>query len=398
MKTVAVDIRILQNTFSRDRGIGEVAKRVSQGIINNSKRDFNILFVTSKCEKENSPLRFLDLSSSSINTINDEDYRIGDADIILNFSHALKPLDLSRTLLVVHDLIILKFWDIFCEYLMNLALNSFLKKLFRIFNQLPFSKMFLKQLYKFYIKNRSKCKKMIAVSETTKKDYVEILGCNEKSIKVIYLGVDSKSGKTVNAAQEVFIPEKPFLFFVGGSDPKRELHELVLEFDKLKDNKQDIQLIFAGSSFVSLDTITDTALKASIESSKYSEDILLLGYISDEIRNELYKKALAFVYPSIYEGFGLPVLEAMIFKCPIIYYSNSSMKEINKGFGFPIDNSIDIAPTVEKIITMPQEEIEKNLSEAYEHASKFTWNKTIENYIDFIKAELYELDNIPVYE
>jgi glycosyltransferase involved in cell wall biosynthesis len=113
-------------------------------------------------------------------------------------------------------------------------------------------------------------------------------------------------------------------------------------------------------------------------SSSYNKDILTLGYVDDDTKQDLYKNAIAFVYPTSYEGFGIPVLESMLLECPIVTYKNSSIPEVGGDHAYYAKNWSDIKKQIENILNLSDKENARRKTDARQYAEKFTWNRTAE--------------------
>ncbi len=165
---------------------------------------------------------------------------------------------------------------------------------------------------------------VIADSKATKNDLVELLGFDEKKIKVIYLGVsDSWKEKPVNINKLKVIKKKykikgEYILSVGTLEPRKNIKSVIKAFNELK--KSNLKLVLVGKLGWGGD------IKKITE--KIDSGVVVTGFIPDEDLAPLYQGAHCFVYPSLYEGFGLPVLEAMASGTPVITSNVSSLLEI----------------------------------------------------------------------
>ena len=128
---------------------------------------------------------------------------------------------------------------------------------------------------------------------------------------------------------------------------------------------------------------------AEIDNSKYKKDINLAGYISNEEKQCLLHNAKCFVYPSLYEGFGMPILEAFQSGTVVITSNISSMPEVGGKAAFYLENvndEIELSKLMEKVILLKEEEKEIVVKKGYEQADKFTWEKCSNETLNIIRC------------
>src|SRR5690606_28011392 len=114
-------------------------------------------------------------------------------------------------------------------------------------------------------------------------------------------------------------------------------------------------------------------------------DIYFVGFTDDATRNWLYKNALAFVFPSVYEGFGLPVLEAMSLKTPVICYKNRAVQEVAGTFPLYADDVWSLVDKIREVETLSGKDSFKGLLEkGAKHATQYGWDKTAIQVIDIV--------------
>ncbi len=190
---------------------------------------------------------------------------------------------------------------------------------------------------------------VIAISENTKRDIIELLGVPENKIKVIYSCVDD-SMRQVKYRSKISLP-KNFFLCLGTMEPRKNL-EVVIEAYVLirkKSKKYDnYKLVIAGSN-----GWRSAYLYEMIKKTGFEKDIIILGYVDIFLRNELYKKAVMLIFPSIYEGFGFPPLEAALVGTPVITSNTTSMPEILGKNAFLVDplRVNEVALLIQKILT-----------------------------------------------
>lgn len=222
---------------------------------------------------------------------------------------------------------------------------------------------------------------IFADSQSTAEDLNEYYSFDKKKITVNYPGVQSSMEMDINFIDEIRsnfrIPEQ-FILTVGKLEPRKNLEKLIEAYHLLqKKHKKLPALVIVGMRG------WDTDIKKH-------DDIILPGYVNDEILTALYQSAMCFVYPSIYEGFGYPVVEAMGNKCPVLTSNTSSLKEISEGntaLTFDPFDTKDIAEKLEKMITNQQMRttyIKKGLA----RSKDFTWKQYVDTLIKSLEKKL----------
>ncbi len=163
-----------------------------------------------------------------------------------------------------------------------------------------------------------KAQKVIAVSENTKKDLVKFYDVNPQKITVIYNGFE----KVIKKSKKIDI-KKPYMLYVGTLQPRKNIGLLISAFDEFVKKHPSFNLVITGKKGWLYEDIFDQVKKL-----EHKNKIQFTGYVSDEELVYLYQNAFCFVLPSLYEGFGIPVLEAMNYGCPVISSNSSSLPEV----------------------------------------------------------------------
>jgi glycosyltransferase involved in cell wall biosynthesis len=300
------------------------------------------------------------------------------SDVFLQFDYAFGVPKNTKTVLIKHDLIPYIFWDKYFESawipFKNKAARSTLRTLFA---NHKFLRILRRSLKNAHI--------ILSVSNSTKNDIERYFGVNPQKSKVALLGVDIKPAKTNDVREVGDLPTKPYLLFVGAGDARRRVDDLVAAFNNLKAEGNDIQLVLVGENFKAPTEIPNVTVRSAVLSSSYKNDIFTLGYIDDETKQKLFKEAVAFVYPTRYEGFGIPALESMLLECPVITYKNSSLPEVAGDHAFYANDWTDIKQQVEKLLSMSEKELETRKKAAKAHAEQFTWDKTARVIYDTLR-------------
>ena len=232
--------------------------------------------------------------------------------------------------------------------------------------------------------------KFIAVSHSTKRDLLEFFPhLSESKIKVIHHGFDadffgkrlSQEELTVKLTHYQLLTTNYFLY-VGALQPRKNLVRLIEAFEQVKAECPDMKLVLAGEAA----WLSDGILQAR-ERSNYRDDILLTGRVSFEDLRALYQGARAFVFPSLYEGFGIPILEAFASEIPVLTAHNSSLSEV-AGDGALYCDAQDVSVIAKKMKQLWQDEtLRKNLVErGNEQLKHFSWDQCARETMECILA------------
>jgi glycosyltransferase involved in cell wall biosynthesis len=184
--------------------------------------------------------------------------------------------------------------------------------------------------YKAGLRNVKRADGIFSISQATADDLHRLLRISKHKIIITPLAA-SLSSQEPRKPKLLNEQRNPFLLYIGGTDQRRRLVDLVCAFNLLNGRGYRLDLVFAGRDFsgpIETMLVDNIETRQAIIDSSYKSQIHLLGYISQAEKSWLLNNAFAFIYPTLYEGFGLPVLEAMAEGCPAISYNNSSLPEI----------------------------------------------------------------------
>jgi glycosyltransferase involved in cell wall biosynthesis len=209
-------------------------------------------------------------------------------------------------------------------------------------------------------------KKIIAVSENTKKDLIRLYGVPKERIQVIYEGFRAIEKKEVQA-------QKKTIVFIGRLEARKNVERIVKAFSLLKEKWQiEHKLLLIGRPGFGYKKIEKALL-----SSAYKQDIQLLGFVTESEKTELLAEAGVFIFPSLYEGFGLPVLEAQAAGVPVITSATSSLPEVAGEGALFVDpqNIEDIAEKIYQALSLSSEKRATLVGNGYSNLECFSWKK-----------------------
>ncbi len=277
-------------------------------------------------------------------------------DIVHYTDHALSLLHKARpNIITVHDIAYIRF-------------PGLLNKSRRIYK---------KNILKISIKNADI---IIADSYSTKRDIIEFFRIKEEKIRVVHLGVESRFCPISNVEEYRLrnnLPSK-IILNVGTLEPRKNVVSLISAFKKLKAKGfDDYKLVIAGAKGWLYEQIFEEATLGNIE-----KEILFLGVVSDQDLPMLYNCAEMFVYPSLYEGFGLPPLEAMACGVPVITSNTSSLPEVVGDAGIMVDPN-DVNSLCDNMYNLLKDkEMWKQMSKKGLQRSKlFSWDKAAQKIL-----------------
>lgn len=252
-----------------------------------------------------------------------------------------------------------------------------------------------KKLSQYYLKrHKIACRnsqKLIAVSQATKNDLMNLLAVDDSKVQVIYEAaakefhplVKRERKKADQIISRYFNPETKYILSVGTLEPRKNLVRLISAYSLLPYKlKQQYQLVLVGGS-----GWNNKILRQTIDNLNLKDKVILPGFVLDEDLPYIYNKASIFVYPSLYEGFGLPPLEAMASGAPVIASNISSLPEVLGHAGLLVNSEKEeeIARAIQKILVQPKL-AEKLSKQGLLQAKKFSWAKTAQETLEVFKT------------
>ncbi|PIZ10762.1 hypothetical protein COX68_01025 [Candidatus Falkowbacteria bacterium CG_4_10_14_0_2_um_filter_41_15] len=287
---------------------------------------------------------------------------------LIHFPHFNVPiLTMNKFVVTVHDLILTKFPTVRATTLSPVVYE--LKNL-------------AYRLVIWLALNRSR--KIITVSEFTKNDIMEQFHITPQKIAVTYEGVANlaKGHDTLfvkkldeEGTLERYKIKDNFLLYIGNAYPHKNLEGLIRVFAAVVKKYPHLRLVLVGKSDYFYNRVKDYAKSLDLyQENQATSPIIFPGYVPDTELEILFKRALFYIFPSLYEGFGLPPLEAMVKGCPVLSSDKSSMPEIlgDAAYYFNPDNDEQMKAAIEKMIS--HEDLRADLvRKGFSRAKKYNW-------------------------
>jgi len=370
--SICLDGRAIIN---KNTGIGRYIYSLIEAILAVDTQNQYTLLVNSRLSSTH-PVHQLDFSNLEIRIVNVAEVSVGQQ-FLLPIKLANSAFDIFhypnfdlpvcvpfKSLMTIHDLTYVKHRDIY------------------------HTGRLLKNLYTRQIINLGirRARKIIAVSKSTRDDLIELFNVHEEKIEVIYESIPGNMHLNfrpepkckLSTPYDGFENVEQYFLFVGERRPHKNLVRLIEAFALFKKNNPgNIKLVIGGKPYADY---REPERKA--EDLGVTKDVLFIGYVEDQDLAALYQNALTFVFVSIYEGFGIPILEAMACGTPVITGNISSMPEIAGDAALTIDpfNVQEISQAmldVTRNATLRRQLIEKGLK----RAAQFSWEKAAESTV-----------------
>ncbi len=223
---------------------------------------------------------------------------------------------------------------------------------------------------------------IIADSATTKEDLVKFLEVQEDKIHIIYLAPSSdfkpQDDDKVNETLAKYKIKKPYILSVATQEPRKNIQKLLDVFNLIHSRRDQFNLVLTGKYGWGPGFHTP-------------ENVTWTGYVSRQDLIALYSGCRVFVYPSLYEGFGLPILEAMACGAPAVTSNNSSMAEIARDAAILVDprSEPQLTRAIEMVLDLNLENYQKMVRASMDRARKYTWAKTARQTLD-VYEDLYQ--------
>jgi glycosyltransferase involved in cell wall biosynthesis len=222
---------------------------------------------------------------------------------------------------------------------------------------------------------------LIAVSEATRNDLVRLAKVSPARVTVVHHGVADRFRQPVvdlGRARKIAGGSEPYFLYVGTVQPRKNLERVIEAFAdasaQLTDQGRTPVLVIAGKRGWLSEQIAQRAAALGI-----ADRVRFVGYVADEDLPALYRASLAFVFPSLYEGFGMPVLEAMACGAPVLTSNSSSLPEVAGDAALLVDPH-DTRAIAAGMVRLARDEVlrQELRQRGYRRAAQFTWDRCAE--------------------
>lgn len=251
----------------------------------------------------------------------------------------------SKKISIIHDLMVYRYPQNY-SYIMRIYLKSF----FEI--------------------SAKRADLIIAVSQQTKDDIIKYLGVPENRIAIVYNGVDESIEGITDKDPMIDLSQR-YIFYIGDFRANKNVLNAIKAFERyIKQTQDDIYFYLAGSK----KSKDYQMLNKYVEKHGLQKRVIFCGYVSDAFKVKLYKNAFAFIFVSFFEGFGVPIIEAMQYNTPVITSNCSSMKEIAiEDSALLVDpNQVDMISDAIAALNNPQQR-KSQIENGKRIAARYTW-------------------------
>ncbi|OQA35368.1 MAG: Mannosylfructose-phosphate synthase [Parcubacteria group bacterium ADurb.Bin326] len=228
---------------------------------------------------------------------------------------------------------------------------------------------------------------IITISEFSKQEIIELYQVDEKKIKVIYLGFDvnkffvQSPSETNQKILEKYNVASPYLLYIGRLEKKKNIANMIAAFALAKESQPDLKLVLAGSAGHQFDDI-----KKIIDDNKLENEVVITGYVEQADLPVIYNQAEIFLFPTLYEGFGLPILESMASGVPVLTSNFAPHTEVGGEAAYYADphSPQSLADGIIKILE--DSDLKQSLKDkGLVRAKEFSWRRTAEEIYQIVK-------------
>src|ERR1700680_4745994 len=278
-----------------------------------------------------------------------------------------------------------------CPYVMTV--HDVLEHMYRAHDRSSLRRSLHFQLTRRVLKGAAR---ILAVSKYTKSDIEKLFGIPGSRIEVVYNAIDERflrghaSETDRQVLAERYLVTYPFLLYAGRISPHKNLVRIIEAFSALKAELEkerrfpDLKLIIIGDELSKHPDLRRTVIRGGVQN-----DVRFMGFVPIEMLRVFYDAAKIFVFPSLYEGFGLPPLEAMAHGTPVVTSNVSSLPEVGGNAAVLVhpENVFEIMRALHRVL-MDQPLREKMKERSYRQAAKFSWEKSVRRIMEAYREVL----------
>ena len=243
--------------------------------------------------------------------------------------------------------------------------------------------------YRYLLK---KTARFVAISQFTKDEMCKLLHIDADKIDVVYCAADARyvaqtEPAVLQATREAYADGKPYILFVGNANPRKNLQRLMRAFDQAKEQGDfPYRLLLAGEYGWKFDRA------AAMEGLRHASEIRFLDFVSDDEMPRLYSAASLFAFPTLYEGFGIPIVEAQRCGVPVLTSNSSSMPEVggaDSAYYVDPESVEQIAQGMRAVLLNPS--LSQSLvARGYENAKRFDWDRSASQLNEIVERVMDE--------
>lgn len=315
-------------------------------------------------------------------------------DILFIPSHTLPFIHPKKSVVTIHDVGFAREHRLYDQIIMgpkNLKARKFLNFLIKLFtwghygaNSMDYQKWSTKYALKH-------AEKIITVSSFTKQEIDDIYNVDKNKIKIIYNGYNKFlyqkiiDNDKINTVINKYGIEKPYVLYVGRLERKKNTPALIEAFGLLREKYKTLnfKLVLIGNASYGYDEVNYTIREFGLE-----HDVIMPGWVDEADMPYLYNGASLFIFPSKYEGFGIPLLEAMACGLPITASWESSIPEVvgeDAAYLFNPNSIHSITEAMHKVLS-DENFSQKIINQGYERVKNFSWEKSAKETLELLKS------------
>jgi glycosyltransferase involved in cell wall biosynthesis len=226
--------------------------------------------------------------------------------------------------------------------------------------------------------------KTISISKSTKKDLIEILKINPNKIQTVYLAVEDdfkiiRSPKKIEKIKKKYKLNQPFIFYCGSISPRKNILRMLEAFNEIKD-KIPHNFYLTGNAEWKMSIVSKY-----IKENDLDRRVIKIGFVDEDDLPGIYNLADLLLFPSLYEGFGLPILEAQACGCPVLTSNVTSCPEV-AGDGAHIVDPYSVDEIRDGILKIIKDNNYKEqlIKKGFENIKRFSWEKSARKILEFI--------------